>query len=83
MARRTAPLRATYLLTMWQEQSQAPGQPAVWRFSLEDSRTGQRQGFATLQKLITALEALIAQTGPDEPGQSSSPARSPPDKPPP
>ena len=46
----------TYLLTFWEERSQDPAIPAVWRFRLEDPRTGQRQGFATPKAMIAVLE---------------------------
>jgi hypothetical protein len=50
------PRYRTYLLIFWEERSQDPAAPAVWRFSLEDPRTGQRRGFADLEMLIAALE---------------------------
>jgi len=42
---------------MWVEQS-AHRSP-VWRFSLEDVETGQRQGFGDLDHLIFHLLALM------------------------
>ena len=50
----------TYLLTIWEERSQAPKAPKVWRFSLEDPLTGQRHGYADLEALVDALEREIA-----------------------
>jgi hypothetical protein len=50
------PRYRSYLLTFWEEQSQDPAASAVWRFSLEDPRTGRRRGFADLEALIAALE---------------------------
>lgn len=45
------------LLRMWIEQ---PTQrPPVWRFSLEDVKTGQRHGFADLDALICHLLELM------------------------
>jgi hypothetical protein len=50
----------TYLLRCWQERS-TEGVEAikVWRFSLEDPRTGQRQGYATLEALLASLQAAL------------------------
>ena len=50
----------TYLLTVWEERSQDPATPAVWRFRLEDPRTGQRRGFASLEALATFLRTELA-----------------------
>jgi hypothetical protein len=55
------PRYRSYLLTFWEERNQDPGLPAVWRFRLEDPRTGQQQGFATLERLVAALEGEIAE----------------------
>lgn len=41
-----------YLLRLWIE-SEAD---AVWRFSLEEPRTGARRGFATLDELVHFLQ---------------------------
>lgn len=41
-----------YLLRFWQEARGHPDLPDTWRFSLEDPRTGQRQGFANLEALV-------------------------------
>ena len=40
------PRHRSYLLTFWQERSHDASVPVVWRFSLKDSRTGQRCGFS-------------------------------------
>jgi hypothetical protein len=50
------PYYRSYLVTFWQERSQDPNQTTVWRFSLEDPRTDQRRGFATLKALVDALQ---------------------------
>lgn len=50
------PRYRSYLLTFWEERSRDPRVPEVWRFSLQDPRTGQRRGFASLEALVTALE---------------------------
>jgi len=57
------PFRRTYILTVWQEGDPKTKSPGLWRFSLEDPRTGQRQAFATLGALCAALEQEIAGEG--------------------
>jgi hypothetical protein len=47
----------SFLLRLWQTMS---GGRLVWRASLEEARSGQRQGFADLQGLF---EFLRRQTG--------------------
>ena len=54
-----SPLRFIHLLTMWRERPARPGQPAVWRFSLEDIQTRQRHGFADLDALVAFLRARM------------------------
>lgn len=60
------PRYRTYLLTFWEERSQDPAIPAVWRFRLEDPRTGQRQGLANLEALVVALEREMTSERADE-----------------
>ena len=50
------PRYRSYLLTFWEERDREPQGPQVWRFSLQDPRTGQRRGFASLEALVAALE---------------------------
>ena len=50
------PRYRTYLLTLWEERSRDPEAPVVWRFRLEDPRTGERRGFADLEALMEGLE---------------------------
>jgi len=54
------PRYRTYLMRYWEERSQAPMLPRVWRFSLEDPHTGQRHGFASLEKMIAFLRLELA-----------------------
>jgi hypothetical protein len=49
------PRHRVFVLRYWEVRSQRPEPQAVWRFSLEDPRTGQRHGFATLAELVTFL----------------------------
>jgi hypothetical protein len=55
----TPPHYRTFLLTLWEERNEDPNSPVVWRFRLEDPRTGQRQGFASLAELILFLQAQL------------------------
>lgn len=56
------PLRyRAYVVRCWQELSVHAGrETAVWRFSLQDPRTSQRRGFATLEALLGSLQAELA-----------------------
>jgi hypothetical protein len=56
----------SYLLTFWEERGREPDMPVVWRFRLEDPRTGQRRGFADLAALVIALEQEMAGQRTDE-----------------
>jgi hypothetical protein len=54
----TPPRYEIYVLRCWQERSSDDDETVkVWRFSLEDPHTGQRQGFAGLEALLVALQA--------------------------
>ena len=44
----------SFMLRIWIEN--ADGEQ--WRFSLEDTRTGKRQGFASLKKLMAYLTEI-------------------------
>ncbi len=48
-----------YLLRLWQVTS---GGGRVWRASLQDVQTGERQGFASVAQLIAFLEAQTQDT---------------------
>jgi hypothetical protein len=50
------PRYQSYLITTWEERGRDPGAAGVWRFRLEDPRTGQRRAFASLEALLAALE---------------------------
>jgi len=62
-----------FLLTLWQEHSRGPGEPAVWRFRLEDPRNGQRRGSADLEALVAAQKEEMAGTEAAEPESQKSP----------
>jgi hypothetical protein len=55
------PCYRAYLLRCWRE---ATG----WRFSLEDPRTGDRQGFAGPDALLAHLESTLTGRRAPEPG---------------
>ncbi|NIA10270.1 MAG: hypothetical protein GWP10_11230 [Nitrospiraceae bacterium] len=65
------PLRFVQLLTMWCERPARPGQPVLWRFSVEDIHTGERRGFADLEALTAFLQAQMADTDPVPPDNPS------------
>ena len=51
----------SYVVYCWQERSVHAGREImVWRFSLQNPRTNQRRGFATLESLLVSLEAELA-----------------------
>jgi len=49
----------SYLLRLWQEQDE---QAAIWRFSLDDPRTGERVGFADVETLLRFLNERMSST---------------------
>ena len=53
------PYYRIYLLTVWQERSRGPPIQIIWRFRLEDPRTGRQQGFADARVLIIALLKIV------------------------
>lgn len=54
------PYYRIYLLTVWQEQSRGPPESIIWRFRLEDPRTGSQGAFADAASFMAALYALAA-----------------------
>ena len=53
------PRYRSYLLTVWEERSQDPDVSVIWRFSLQDPRTGQRRGFASLEEMVNFLRTKL------------------------
>jgi hypothetical protein len=49
-----------FLLTLCEEPSREGIAQPVWRFRLEDPRTGQQRGFASLEALVGALRQVMA-----------------------
>ena len=50
------PRYRTLLLTLWEERNRGRDSPQVWRFRLEDPRSGQQRGFDSLETLVEALK---------------------------
>jgi hypothetical protein len=53
------PRYCSYLLRCWEEPARRAGGPTIWRFSLEDPRTGERHAFADLERLSEFLRRRI------------------------
>ncbi|MBU1660363.1 MAG: hypothetical protein KKD28_02690, partial [Chloroflexi bacterium] len=51
-----------YILRLWQERPATSDQSSVWRFSLEDTRTRQRRGFADLDKMLAFLQTQVCES---------------------
>lgn len=49
----------SYLLRFWRESSEKTAPLNDWRFILEDPHTGERLGFANLDKLVGHLNYLM------------------------
>jgi hypothetical protein len=55
------PRYLSYVVRCWQERSVHAGREImVWRFSLQNPRTNQQRGFATLESLLVSLQAELA-----------------------
>lgn len=65
------PRYRSYLLTFWEERSQSPEVAAVWRFRLEDPRTGRRRGFANLEEVVAFIQTELAGDEGGSPGRGS------------
>jgi hypothetical protein len=50
------PKYQSYMLRCLQTRSEDPGQPAIWRFSLEDPQTGEKHHIPDLETLVTFLQ---------------------------
>ena len=55
------PRYRAFLLTLWEERSR-DRDSQVWRFRLEDPRTGRQRGFASLEALVEALKQEMDDT---------------------
>lgn len=54
------PCYRAYMLRLWRVEE---AQGDLWHASLEDPRTGQRQGFGDLEELMRYLRALLDLVG--------------------
>ena len=52
------PAYRAFLLRLWIEHTNGN----KWYFSLEDTQTGKRKGFASVEKLVAYLEELISES---------------------
>ena len=50
------PSQRSYILRLWVEVLQGK---QVWRFSLEDTYSSERKGFARLEELFTFIQAQL------------------------
>ncbi len=57
--RSVPPRHHSYVLRIWETRSVPPDNPVTWRFSLEDSCTGEKLGFASLECLVDFLQNQI------------------------
>jgi hypothetical protein len=64
------PRYRAYLLRFWEEGSHHSDWLAEWRFSLEDPHTGERLGFASLEKLVAFLRQTMNRARPSDPEHS-------------
>ena len=49
------PRYRAFMLRCWEVRTSDPGDPATWRFSLEDPDSRQKHGFADLEALVAFL----------------------------
>ena len=47
------------IVRLWRERAASSQHPSVWRFLVEDTRTGQRRGFGSLEELVTHLQVRM------------------------
>ena len=48
-----------FVVRLWRERAASPQHPSVWRFLVEDTRTGQRRGFGSLEELMAFFQARV------------------------
>lgn len=60
------PYYRIYLLTVWQERNRGPPEEIIWRFRLEDPRSGQQQAFADAATFMLALQTIAADSAETE-----------------
>lgn len=50
-----------FLLTCWQDEEIEPD-PKMWRFRLEEPRTGEQHGFTNLEEAMSFVKASLRET---------------------
>ncbi len=65
-----SPSSHSYWLKCWREET-APGGESIWRFSLEDTHTRKRLGFASLSALTTFLREQVQKWSAEKAGEDT------------
>lgn len=60
-----------YLLRVWEEPARPEELPSSWRYSLEDPKTKDRIGFASLDELVCFLDEEHRVSAPADPADPS------------
>ncbi|MBN1246983.1 MAG: hypothetical protein JXC32_04955 [Anaerolineae bacterium] len=60
--REKPPQYRSYLLRCWEVRSDLVDHPSTWRFSLQDSQTGQKHAFPDLTALLVYLAQELSGT---------------------
>lgn len=55
----------TFLLTCWQEETVA-ADPEMWRFRVEEARTGEQHGFTELEEVMAFVQERLQKSSQDE-----------------
>ena len=58
---REAPRYDAYILRRWEVRSTLGDDATSWRFSVEDSRTGEKHGFADVDVLLSYLRSRLVE----------------------
>jgi hypothetical protein len=53
------PRYRAFMLRCWEVRGPDAGDPVTWRFSVEDSHTGQKHGFADMEALTEFLQTEL------------------------
>jgi hypothetical protein len=64
--------RFIYVVTLWQERPTSSDKPAIWRFILEDARTGHKRGFGSLEALSAYVRRRMTTDRSDRSPRSTS-----------
>jgi len=71
----------SFILRLWAEGAAPADGAACWRASLDDPRTGQRRGFASLEQLFVYLMEATGAAGSSPPSAPEPGAPDPPHPP--